>query len=540
MSPPPTSRKGFATSIATLQPVVEALNKILDGDGSTINIIKGVFKYIKELEAVEKKDKDRLEIQAEVSSFCKAFKTNLSQMQSDLNHQLNGITTTLNVTLEMTEKALKVAEEIKGKTSDIICDVSKVTNATGRLADTMQSYRDALVSRQMSPNKSSIDPKVLSDMERRDRQILVDIYDEEGTCTMDSSLSDLLDKANVTLDKMSDGSKPEKVKVEGVHKTKRNAVLLTLNSKEVAKWVREVGNKETFANAFSKGSHIRERKYNLIVPRVPLTFDPKKDTDLREIEEVNSLTSHVIRKAKWIKPAECRRPGQTHTYAVLTVTLVNVANKLIRDGLGICNSFSRPTKQKQEPIQCMKCRRWGHFADKCTESADTCSTCGEKHRTSTCKSNNKLYCVSCADASHASWDRTCPEFIRRCKSINERYPVNSMPFFPAEQDWTLSVRPARIPLDEWFPTTLAVNSLPSCGRKYQGAPQKTNRNQVGNVNGKKDPHHPPAAGSTNPNSIPVPEKNRYAVNGPGPNTEYTPPQWRPYPSGEGSGTWENE
>ena len=31
-------------------------------DSSTINIIKGVFKYIKELEAVEKRDKDRLEI----------------------------------------------------------------------------------------------------------------------------------------------------------------------------------------------------------------------------------------------------------------------------------------------------------------------------------------------------------------------------------------------------------------------------------------------------------------------------------------------
>ena len=61
-------------------------------------------------------------------------------MQHDLNHQLNGITATLNVTLETTKKALKVAEEIKGKTTDIICDVSKVTNAADRLADTTQSF----------------------------------------------------------------------------------------------------------------------------------------------------------------------------------------------------------------------------------------------------------------------------------------------------------------------------------------------------------------------------------------------------------------
>lgn len=213
----------------------------------------------------------------------------------------------------------------------------------------------------------SVDPEVLSDIECRDRQILIDIYDKEGSCTMDRSLMDLLDRANNALDKMSDSSKPEKVKVEGIHKTKRNAILLTLNSKEAAIWVREVGNEETFTNTL-KGSHIREREYNLIVPRVLLTFDPKKDTDLREIEEANSLTPHIICKAKWIKPVECRHPGQTHAFIILSLTSVNAANKLIRDGISICSSFSRLTKQKQEPIQYMKCRRWGHFADKCTKS----------------------------------------------------------------------------------------------------------------------------------------------------------------------------
>ena len=72
--------KEFSTSIATLQPIVEALNKVLDGNGSTIDIIKGVFRYIKELETAEGFNKDRLEIQAEMSSFRNAFKTQLSQV----------------------------------------------------------------------------------------------------------------------------------------------------------------------------------------------------------------------------------------------------------------------------------------------------------------------------------------------------------------------------------------------------------------------------------------------------------------------------
>ena len=36
MPAPSSAHKGFSTLIATLQPVVEALNKILDGDGVTI------------------------------------------------------------------------------------------------------------------------------------------------------------------------------------------------------------------------------------------------------------------------------------------------------------------------------------------------------------------------------------------------------------------------------------------------------------------------------------------------------------------------
>ena len=524
LAPP---HKEFFTSIATLQPIVEALNKILDGNGSTIVIIKGVFRYIKELEMAEGRDKGKLEIQAEVSSFRNAFKTQLSQMQDELNHRLNGITATMNVTLEMTEKTLKVAEEIKGKTSDIMSDVGKVTSVMGKIADTTQSYCDALTARHpaSSSNKSSVDPKILSDMERRDRQILVDIYDEEGTSTMDKSLSELMDKANEALDKMTDASKPKNAKVVGVHKTKRNAILLTLNSKEAVTWVREVGNEETFVNAFSKGAHVREREYNLIVPRVPLTFEPKKITDLREIEESNGLASHVIRKAKWIKPAERRRPGQTHAYAVLTVTSVDTANKLIRDGIGICNSYSRPTKQKQEPTQCMKCRRWGHFADKCPKSDDTCGTCGDKHRTSACKASNKLYCVSCAVSSHASWDRACPEFLKWCEIINERNPVNSMPFFPAEQDWTLAVRPSRIPLEERFPATFAVNSLPTHGRRPQRGPPKANRSR-GEL--------------SNPNNIPLLEMSRYTAGSSGAGTGYMQPQWRPFPTEEGTGSWEND
>ena len=73
----------------------------------------------------------------------------------------------------------------------------------------------------------------------------------------------------------------------------------------------------------------------------------------------------MICKARWIKLVERRRVGQMHAYMIVTVASAETANILIRDGLIICGTRVRPTKQKAEPIQCMKCRNWRHFAGEC-------------------------------------------------------------------------------------------------------------------------------------------------------------------------------
>ena len=126
------------------------------------------------------------------------------------------------------------------------------------------------------------------------------------------------------------------------------------------------------------------------MPRVPIVFEPGNTSHLREIEEVNSLTAFRIHKARWIKPIERRRIGQMHTYAILTIISAENANLLIRDGLIICGTRVRPTKQKAEPIQCMKCRNWGHFVGECPASKDTCSTCGGKHRTTSARTEESF------------------------------------------------------------------------------------------------------------------------------------------------------
>jgi hypothetical protein len=175
----------------------------------------------------------------------------------------------------------------------------------------------------------------------------------------------------------------------------------------------------------------------------------------------------------------------------------------------------------------MKCRCWGHFADSCPKTEDTYGTCGEKHHTSTCKTSDKLFCVSCVDSTHTSWDRACPEFIRQCEIINDSNPVNNMLFFPAEQDWTLSIRPPRIPISKCFPTTYAVNSLP-INRKRNFAPRRKGPNRVAN----------PGHRNPNPNLIPLPEVSRYMGREPGEVMDILAPSWLNDPT-TGPDLWDN-
>jgi len=299
------------------------------------------------------------------------------------------------------------------------------------------------------------------------KQILIDIYNKDADNILTKSLTVMIDKANESIVGVTDVNKPKDIKVVAALKMCRQAVLLMLNSKEAVSWIRETYNEVTFANAFSPKAHIRERAFNLIVPRVPITFKPSNDKHLHKIKEANSLNLNVISKARWIKLMERRRPDQTHAYAIITLTSVDNANILIKDRLVICSTKVRPTKQKHKPMQCMKCRRWGHFVAGCPSEKDTFGNCRDEHHTSTCINRNKTFCVACVDDLHASWSRNCLEFLRRCIIYDKKNLENAMLYYPTAHDWSLMVCPSSIPMWDRFPAKYAINSLPTMGNRQQ-------------------------------------------------------------------------
>ena len=310
-----------------------------------------------------------------------------------------------------------------------------------------------------NPLSLTADPRLLKDWDRKARQILVGFSSSEENATLNTSLSDLKDKANRIIADMADSTRPDVVQVENVTRTRGGSLLLLLNSKEAAKWLKDPVKEFNFLDKFAIGANIKDRDFNVLLRWVPIILGPENRSHHREIEEGNKLPAHSIMKARWIKPTNRRSAGQTRAHAILSLVSADTANSIIRDGIDICGVKVRAEKTKQEPLQCLKCRGWEHKAQNCMAQLDTCGTCGKDHRTSSCQTKGTLFCASCKSNGHASWDRSCPEFIRRCAIYDERHPENNTVYFPTKQDWMLTTKPSRIPLSERFPKQFAVNSL---------------------------------------------------------------------------------
>ena len=353
---------------------------------------------------------------------------------------------------------------------------AKVASATtDQISNTMTSYKEALLTvATAAPRvtatqtaKVSEDPRLTRDLDRKSRQLLIEL----GRETVESkSASELKDKLETALSSL-EPSPPEGAKIQEINKLRNGGVIIQLVTKEAAEWLREPFNKVAFTEKLDANAYIKERTYPLVVPRVPITFDPQIQEHLREVETINNLAPNTISKARWIKPLYRRHAKQTVAYATLSLNSANEANRLIRDGMYICSNRTYPKRLKYEPKQCMKCRKWGHFAAECQAKTDTCGTCGENHITKDCVDKGKRFCVACKSTDHASWDRSCPEFQRKIVQFDEIHPENALTYFPTEENWTLTARPERIPLEDRFPSRYAVGSLPPQVKREERCPQ---------------------------------------------------------------------
>lgn len=55
---------------------------------------------------------------------------------------------------------------------------------------------------------------------------------------------------------------------------------------------------------------LKDRAHQILVPRVPVTFDLDAEDSLHKLKEQNGMKEGILRKARWIKPTYRRALGQ--------------------------------------------------------------------------------------------------------------------------------------------------------------------------------------------------------------------------------------
>ena len=373
-------------------------------------------------------------------------------------------------------------EALQNLAQEIGNSAKEATATMDQISSTMILYKEALLTvatitprdLTMQTAKVSEDPRLTRNLDRKSQQILIEL----GKETVESkSASELKEKLKAALSSL-DLSPPKGATVQEINKLRNGGVIIQLATKEAAEWLREPFNKVAFTKKLDANAYIKERTYPLVVPRVPISFEPHNQEHLREVKTINNLAPNTVCKARWIKPLYRWHTKQTVAYATLSLNSANEANRLIRDGMYIFSNRTYPKRLKYEPKQCMKCCKWGHFAAECQVKTDTCGTCGENHIMKECADKEKRFCMACKAMDHTSWDRSCPEFQRKIVQFDEIHLENALTYFPTEESWTLTARPERVPLEERFPSRYTVGSLPPPKPHEKGAAYKRNRKET--------------------------------------------------------------
>ncbi|KAF8260869.1 hypothetical protein EI94DRAFT_1705984 [Lactarius quietus] len=80
-------------------------------------------------------------------------------------------------------------------------------------------------------------------------------------------------------------------------------------------------------------AEIVKQQYSILIPCIPLTFDPSNANNLHEVEECNDLSEGMIVKACWIKPVYRRAAEQQEVHVIFTLLDVTITNQCIRDSI---------------------------------------------------------------------------------------------------------------------------------------------------------------------------------------------------------------
>ena len=359
-------------------------------------------------------------------------------------------------------------------------------------------YRDALLKTNQPhqvPNLASLQEQARANAAAKETQMLLDLDEDHPIKKQIHSRDEMLTIFQTALSEIKEESGPD-LKLRTLKLLKNGGILLEFLDKNAIEWLKPNERRNSLAAATGGSLRIKDRLFNVVVQFVPISTTIEDDETLRIIEEDSKILKDSIASAKWIKPVNKRSPFQRFAHAIFSISSPVIANQIIKQGIYVNRECLRAYKDKKEPLRCLKCQEWGHIARTCKAQIDTCGTCADNHRSSTCPSEKPPYCVSCKSTDHPSSSRKCPEFIRKCQELNARTPENTMPYFPTEEEWTQVPLPPKAtgPIVPTRPPT-----APTAPPPPRNKPQQTKINNYYGTSQKKTTQ-PPTNSSARPSS----------------------------------------
>jgi hypothetical protein len=381
----------------------------------TVNAIRSVAFLLEELEDTQINTTLREALDSQMTEFTSDFKLLVEDAKERIDEHVKA-----------TEKRL----------------ASQVMPASAQPRPTTGTYASALIN-----PPAHVNPKVAAREGIKARQFMVSGLNESKLSHLDTfHLKAELNKFLMELG-LPTG------KIRSVINSRSGGTIVEADSDEVAAWLANGSNQVRLCEKIGPKAEFRTRNYNVIAFNVPTDINPEEDNHRLEICEVNGLESSTITTAKWAKAVNKRSPSQRTAHLLLTFSDANAANRAITNGLLVCNRKCQVERTRREPIRCLKCQGWNHFARDCVVEKDTCGNCAGSHRTSSCQVDERA-CVSCKVNDHASWSRACPTFTKKIAEFNSRNPDNSLQYFPTADAWTWSTvdKPAAVTFKPLAPT----------------------------------------------------------------------------------------
>jgi hypothetical protein len=119
---------------------------------------------------------------------------------------------------------------------------------------------------------------------------------------LEASLAEINNRVSAAITSVTNPPPPKDTTIVEISKLQKGGFTVLFKHKEVVDWLQDTGVEFDFASQLAEDATIIKRTYSILVPRVPLTFNPANEKHLREVEECNEFPEGTVVKARWIKP----------------------------------------------------------------------------------------------------------------------------------------------------------------------------------------------------------------------------------------------